>query len=270
MTKAIQNVMSEEQLALMRDSYPVEERAQRIILPRLGLYSQDVTEGKGKTMKVIAEAGTFYTEKQTDEVDENGKKIWTKTEIGTKFEGIILYRRYQLRHYNSAEESYTSSPIYDTKDEVVPLFRDKAEVDKGTPAELQSRKEYQGVSAKGKPISKLEENRILYVLYKDTLYQLSLRGTSMYAFLSYARTTLPPSVITRFSSESKTAGTIAWNQMTFEVVRPLDEKEGAEIMGKIQEIREAIQAEKAQYITPETTKADREFAEIGKKKDGAF
>lgn len=257
--------MSEEQLELMRESYPVEERANRIILPRLGLYSQDVTEGKGKTMKVIAEAGMFYTERETDEVNEDGKKVWKKDEIGTKFEGIILYRRYQLRHYNSADEMYTSSPVYDSKDEVLPLFRDKQEVDKGTPAELQSRKEYQGVSAKGKPISKLEENRILYVLYKDELYQLNLRGTSMYAFLSYARKTLPPSVITRFSSESKEAGTIAWNQMTFEIVRPLDEKEGAEIMGKIGEIQSAIKSEKAQYITPEVTKADREFAEIGTK-----
>ena len=262
---ALANTMSEEQLALMRESYPVEERAQRIMLPRLGLYSKDVTEGKGKSMKVIAEAGTFYTEKQTEELDENSKKIFAKTEIGTKFEGIILYRRYQLRHYNSADEIYTSSPVYDSKDEVLPLFRDKQEVDKGTPAELQSRKEYQGVSAKGKPMSKLEENRILYVLYKDELYQLNLRGTSMYAFLSYARKTLPPSVITRFSSEEKEAGTIAWNQMTFEVVRQLDAKEGATIMAKIDEICEAIKAEKAQYVVPEVVKADREFEEIGKK-----
>lgn len=255
-TKELANVLSEEQLAIIRDSYPVEQSVTRMLLPRLAMYSQDVVEGKGKAAKVTSEAGTFYTEHQTDEKDENGKNVWEREEIGTGFEGIIVFQRRQLRFYDSANETYTSSPIYDNDEQIIPLFSNKKEVDRGTPAELKARKQYQGLSAKGKAISKLEENRVLYVLYNDELYQLTLRGTSMFAFMTYARKTLPPSVLTKFGSESKENGSIAWNQMTFEPVRPITQDEGALVQEKMAEMKEAVNAEKAFYSNKQESKPE--------------
>jgi len=247
MTENITTVVSADVLAQLKESYPIEESFHRLLLPRLGLRSQDVREGKGKAMKVTEEAGTFYIERQTDELNENDKKIWKKEEIGTQVEIIILYHRKQLRFYDSSNEIYTSSPIYDTNDQVIPLFCNKVEVDRGTPDELKSRPIYQGISAKGKPISKLEENRILYALYKNEMFQVSLRGTSMYAFLSYARTVLPPTVVTSCSSEAREQGTINWNQMTFLKSRDIDAKEAEEVLGRVAEIKTAIESEKNYY-----------------------
>ncbi len=243
--------MSNETLELLKQSYPVEQGFQRTLLPRLGMFSQNVTEGKGKAMKVVAEAGTFFTEHQSDEVDENGKKKWEKTELGTEIEATIFYRRKQLKFFDGT--SYTSSPVYDSDDQIIPLFKDKAEVDRGTPAELKARPMYQGVSAKGKPISKLEENRVLYVLYAGQVYQTNVRGTSMYAFMTYSKGITPPTVLTRISSEAKENGSISWSQMTFETVRVLDENEAREVLLNVREVEKAIEQEKAFFANKEST-----------------
>ncbi len=248
------NVMSQDTLALLRESFPVEPSFNRTLLPRLSLVSQDVTEGKGKAMKVITEAGTFLTEKETEEKNEAGKKIWAKEEIGTEIEAIIFFKRKQLKFYDG--EKYTSSPVYDTDDQIIPLFKDKQEVDRGTPAELKSRPIYQGKSAKGKDISKLEENRVLYVLYKGEPYQMNLRGNSMYAFMSYSKSVVIPSVVTKMSSEAKENGAIAWNQMTFEAVRSLNEKEGQEVVIRLKEAVESIKQEKEYFAQTDEEKAN--------------
>ncbi len=172
---AVANVASDEALAELGSEFPRDPGFQAVMPPRLGMYSQDKTEKVGKTYKIIQEAGTFYTEQATDETDNDGKKVWAKDELGTDIEGIILFQRKQLSFYDGV--SFISSPIYDTEDEVMPLWKDRAEIDRGTVAELQSREEYTGVNPRtGKPQSKLEENRILYVLFKkpeeDDEYQL--------------------------------------------------------------------------------------------------
>ncbi len=249
--------ISEETLALLKDSFPVETSFQRTLLPRISLVSQDVTEGKGKAMKVITEAGTFLQEHQTDELDEKGKKKWSKDEIGTDIEVIIFYRRHQLKFYDGV--SYTSSPVYDEENEVVPLFKDKAEVDRGTPAELKARPAYQGTTAKGKPTSKLEDNRVLYVLYKDEVHQMNLRGNSMYAFMAYMKTTVVPSVVTRISSEPKENGAIAWNQCTFEVSRKLNEDEARDVLLHVKDVQDSIKNEKA-FFAAQTPKTDDQKA----------
>src|ERR1017187_1753517 len=78
-------------LAEMRDLYPVDEgnAFTRIKLPRIDFASQDVMEGEGKAKKCVTEAGTFSISRETDEVDEEGKKVWKSTEIGPVIEGII-------------------------------------------------------------------------------------------------------------------------------------------------------------------------------------
>jgi len=254
-TDVVVTVDNEAALAMLNESYPVEKGFASINLPRLSMASQDKTEGKGKSMKVVVAAGTFFTEKQTEEEDENGKKIWEKTEIGDTIEGVILYQRKQLRMYDEATEQFTSSFVYDSDDEVISLFCDKAKVGEGTPKELKAKYEYVDKNT-GKVKSKLEDNRILYVLYEGTVYQLNLRGSSMYAFLTYARKTLPPSVLTKFSSEAKEKGSIEWNQMTFEAVRKLNNKELNEVVGHVAEIKEIVNSGKKTFAKAKDSEDD--------------
>lgn len=249
MTKSLTKAASDDLLNQLSESYVQEENTQGILLPRLGFYSQDKTEetgkGKDKKIKVIAAAGEFFIEKQTDELDENGKKIWEKTEIGDSFEGIILYKRHQLKMYDESTEEYTSSPIYDSKDEVLPLFCNKKEIARGTPAEL--KEQYLFTDRTGKTKSALEENRILYVLYKDEVYQLNLRGSSMYSLMAYERVINPTTVVTEFSSEAMEKGEISWNKMTFKAVRKLTEKEAHQVLEIQRDTNEAVAASKANF-----------------------
>jgi hypothetical protein len=255
--KEVMTLPSEEALAQLRQSYPTEPAMNRVLLPRLSMVSQDVMEGKGRSKKVVTEAGTFFFETQGEEVNEETKqKEWEKEEIGDSVEGIILYQRKQLKYYDKDANKYTSSPVYDADDEVVPLFLDRKEVDRGTPKELKAK--YPGKSSKGKTISLLEETRVLYVLVGETVYQLNLRGTSMYAFLTYARKVTPPAVVTNFSSEPKENGTTEWNQMTFDVVRSVSAEEIKDVQERIDNIRHSITAEKEFYAGMEEAKPKSE------------
>jgi hypothetical protein len=255
-TKAVSTVVSQEVLAQLQESYPVEQGTNRISLPRISYVSQDKTEGKGKAMKVVTEAGTFFTEEQTDELDENGKKLWEKSEIGTELDAIIFYQRKQLKMYDEATEKYTSSGVYDSDTETVKLWCDKKEVASGTPEEL--KKKYKYTDKAGKEKSALEENRLLYVLMNEKVYQLTLRGSSMYSFLSYRKNVLPVGVVTHISSEPKEKGDIQWNQMTFTVVRPINADEATDILEKVSALKFAIGAEKSSKDdTVEAVKAHR-------------
>jgi hypothetical protein len=240
----------EQMLAELRANTPQEKGFDRIMLPRLSFASQDKMEGEGKNKKVVVEAGTFFTEKQSEEVDEEGKKLWEKTELGNTIEATVIYTRKQLRLYDEATEKYTSSPIYDTDEEIIPLFLDKKEIARGTSKDLKAMYAYKGEDGKTK--SKLEENRVLYVLYEGEVYQMSLRGSSMYSWLSWVRTTLPSSVLTEISSESRSKGKIEWNAMTFKALRSLSAEEVGKVIELQREIKHGIQAEKEYYASINT------------------
>lgn len=237
-------VVDEVALAQLREQFPVEQSFQRVNLPRLGMFSQDQTEGKGKQMKVVSEAGEFYIEKESDEVDENGKKIWKKEELGKEIEGTIMYYRKQLSMYDKDTEKYTNSPIYDNDDEVVPLFCERKEIARGLPKDLKASYAYED---NGKQKSKLQDNRVLYVLYNGQTYQMTLKGTSMYSFMSYTRKCVPPLMRTKFSSEAQTRGDTEWNMMTFTTIRNLDNEEVNVVLGHQNNIRDAIKAEKEYF-----------------------
>lgn len=241
---AITTVANEEQLALLRSEFPQEEGFKTIQLPRLGMFAKDKTEGKGKSMKVVSEAGTFFIEKETEELDENKKKIWEREELGDEIKVNIIFQRKQLKYFDEKTETYTSSTIYDNDDEIIPLFCNKAEIDRGTPAELKAREAYT-YEKDGKKMSSLEDNRILYVLYKGELYQMNLRGSSMYSFKSFLRQCPSPAAyLLKLSSEGKVKGSNEWNQMMFEIDRDITGAEANEIIGKIKEIKEGINLKK--------------------------
>lgn len=261
---------SEETLALLRNEFPVDAAFERKYPPRISLLSQDKTEevknpktGK-KEINVIAEAGTFSIERQSDDVDEvTGKKLWEKTEIGTELEGIILFNRKQLRYYDKTTDSFIQSPIYDQDDEIIPLRSNGAEIDRGTPKELQAK--YPGLSAAGKPKSKLEDYRILYVLFKEEdrdpeMYEIAIRGTSMYAYRDYVKVARPsvPAVITSFGSEYQKNGATEWHKMTFAVVRPITAVEANQVLALTQDLKAGIAEQKAFFA--EREKVANDFA----------
>lgn len=260
-TKALAVAPTPAILEALRNEFPAEQGFTQNLFPRLGMFSQDVIEGKGKTQKVVTEAGTFFTDKQSEnEIEKDGKKVkeWEKEELGDSIEGIILFQRKQLRHYDESTETYTTSPVYDDESEIVPLFCNKAEVARGTPAELKARTEFQ-FEKEGKKRSSLEDNRILYVEYEGEIYQMSLRGSSMYSFMKYARENIVPSVVTKFSSEAMEKGKISWNKMTFEVARQLSQEECEEVFAKVQDIKAGVAEQKAFYAgkNGEQAKADK-------------
>lgn len=260
-TTAIAKVASDSSVAELMSEFPMEVGFTRVLLPRLAFKSQDVMEGVGKAKHVVVEAGTFFREVETDETDDENRKIWDKQELGAEIEGQIVFQRKQLRYYDEATETFTSSPVYDTDDEILPLFCEKKEVGRGTPAELKALYAYE---EDGKRKSRLEENRILYVLYTPedgdaALHQLNLRGSSMYSFLAYMRKTPVPAVITVFNSEPKEKGSIAWNQMTFTAKRKLTESEVQEVLGHIHAIKEGIALEKQQFVNVEKSELEKEF-----------
>ena len=258
-TKALAKMPDQKDLADLQNEFPVDPGYTRVLLPRINFKAQDVEEGKGKKKKVVIEAGTFIEERETEDLDENGKKIWSQEELGDEIEGVIVHQRKQLRYYDSTTGTFTSSPVFDDPEEVIPLFCDKSEVHRGTPAEL--KQHYMFTDQNGKERSALEENRILYILLGGVdgdLMQLNLRGSSMFAFMSYARKTLPPAVLTTFNSEAKEKGSIEWNQMTFEPSRQLDKKEVEKVKEVIAEIKQGIAEEKAFFAAQQggSTKKD--------------
>lgn len=250
MTTEVQTTLSAEQRALLGQLTPQEQGFTRIQLPRLGMYSQDKFEGKGKSAVLVKEAGMFYTEVPPTEKDGE----WTKQELGTSMEGIVLYHRKQLSYYDNATEKYTSSPIYDTPEDVVPLFLDGKEVHRGTPAELKAKYAYTDPDD-GKVKSKLEDMRVLYLLKDNQVWQISVRGSSMWAFSKYAKSCLVSSVLTKFNSEAKENGSIAWNQMTFDAVREITTEEANTVIDNLQKITNAIAEEKAYFASLAQNKA---------------
>lgn len=244
---AVAVAVSEEQIAFLKEQFPTEQGFQRVALPRLGMYSQDQTEGKGKAMKVTVEAGTFYVEKKSDEPDEEDKFSFVKEEIGSEIQATVVFQRKQMSMYDEETELFTSSPIYDNDDDVIPLWCAKAEVARATPKELKAM--YPGPKAdkKGNPTSLLKEKKILYVLYDGELYEMAIGGTSMYSFMGYARKTTPPAVLTRFNSEYNENGSISWNKMVFDTVRNLDGNELVSIIEQVKLIKYSVELEK-QYF----------------------
>lgn len=268
--KEVAQVLTDEQAAALLDLFPVEQSFVRVQLPRFGMYSQDQTEGKGKAMVVTAEAGMFYTEVRSDQIDPaTGKNIYVKTEIDKEVSGIIIFKRKQLSMYVEGD-GYTSSPIYDSNDEIVPLFKNKQEIARDTPENLKAL--FPGVTKKGKPKSNLGEDSILYVLLDgddtNTIYQLNLHGSSNYSYLAYARTVAVNTVLTTFNSTEEVNGTNEWNQMSFKAARKITPQEASIVLEKVGEIKAGIAAEKAYFSrgAAVSTEADKEFAALGEAK----
>lgn len=262
--------LTAEQLAVLNSAFPVDENI-RTTLPRFGMLSKDITEesgvGKKKTIKVIESAGTFYTEKDRGEVDEKGKKVWTREYLGEKVEVIIILNRKQLKLYDASLKKYISSPIYDSKEQIIPLYLDKRQVAMGTEEELRAK--YPKTSAKGQLTSKLDIVKILYVIYKEELYQFNLSQSSGYNFSDYKKILSPATVITELSSVEETFGTNVYRKMMFVSKGPITQDEFDIVHDNQTKILDQMRSD-ANYFLKQAeirelnggTKADNDFEAI--------
>ena len=257
--------LTSEQLAVLNDAYPVSDEQARQSYPRFGMISKDITEvtgtGKTKKIKVIQPAGTFFTEKDEGEVDEEtGKKIWTRKYIeDEKVKVIIAFHRRQLRMFDASLEKFYSTPIFDNASQSVPLYLDKQVVKRGTQAELQAM--WPSLTQKGKPSSKLKEETILYVLYEGELYQCNLSQSSKWEFKSYARGLNPSTVITEIGSKEETFGENTYRKMVFKNKRMIDVEEFESVNESQSKLKESVISDEKYFLSEakSTSKADDDF-----------
>ena len=262
MSKQKQEV-SAEMLAELNASVPVIEGNSRTTFPRLAMLSKDISEvtgtGKNKKVKIVEAAGTFYTEQPTGKevagADGKLRKEYEKKFIeGETLDVIIAYHRRQLRYFDEGLKKYISSPIYDSADQVIPLFLDKRQIAKGTQKELQAL--YPAQTAKGKPSSGLIEEKILYVIYEGEMYQINLGRASKYSFQDYARTTNIAGVVTTIGSIEETKGSNTYRKMTFTVNRVIDIDEYNTVKEKQGILNTVVESDKQYLLTSSTREND--------------
>ncbi len=216
--KKINNEITTEQINELNLAYPISEDSNRLQLPRFGCISKDIVEetgsGKNKKITIIQPSGTFFTEKDEGEVNEDGKKVWTKTYLEGEMQDVqIVYHRRQLRKFDSSLEKFISSPIFDNGEQIIPLYLDKQIIQRGTQAQLQ--KLYPALTQKGKPTSDLREETILYVIYNGELHQMNLSQSSKWEFKLYAKSINPSTVVTTLGSVEETFGKNTYRKVTF-------------------------------------------------------
>lgn len=221
--------LTAQQIAELNEAYPVSDDSARSLLPRFGMLSKDITEetgtGKKKTIKVVESAGTFYIEKDKGEIGKDGKKKWTREYIGEKVDVIIAFHRRQLRLFDASLKKFISSPIFDSKDQVIPLYLDKRVIAMGTQEALQNIPAYKTKTEKGKDSSKLKEEAILYVIYKEELYQFNISQSSKWVFSDYKKGLNPSTVLTTLGSVEDKFGTNTFRKVTFTSKGLIDQDE---------------------------------------------
>lgn len=259
----IKKEISKEQLDILNSSYPVSDESSRLQLPRLGMLSKDVIEtigtGKNKKIKIIQSSGTFFTESDEGEMNDEGKKVWTKKFIeGETIDVQIVYHRRQLRMYDSSLEKFYSTPIFDNVDQIVPLYLDKQVIKKGIQKDLQAM--WPSLTLKGKPSSKLKEDTILYVIYEGTLYQCNLSQSSKWEFKSYAKNVNPSTVITTIGSVEDTFGDNTFRKMTFKNKRLIDGDEFETVTENQTIVKDQVKSDERYYLGSGDTGADLDKA----------
>lgn len=239
---------SEDQLAQLKAMYPQEDTYQKIQVPRLGMLAKDVVEesgtGKNKKLTVVNAAGEFYIERQ--ETNEEGERVWKKEFIeGDTIDVLIAYNRKQLSMWDDGLEVFVNTPIYDSADDILPLWEGGKEIARDTPANLQAR--YPSLTQKNKPSSKLKEVKILYVIYDGDVYQVNLSQSSKWEFLSYSKSANPATVVTTIGSVEETNGSNTYRKMTFTNAGTITSYQAVQVIETANMIRSSIESEKAFY-----------------------
>ena len=265
MTKQIAK-LTDEQLAILNESYPINDDESRLLLPRFGMLSKDIVEesgtGKNKKITVLQAAGTFYTERDLGEVnEETGKKVWTKEFLeGEEQDVIIAFHRKQLRKYDSSLEKFISTPIFDNADQILPLYLDKQIIKRGNQATLQAC--YPALTQKGKPTSDLKEEVILYVVYKNELYQCNISQSSKWEFKTYKKNINPSTVVTTLGSVEETFGKNTYRKMTFTNKRMINAEEFDIVNGSQTTLKEEVAVDQTRFIEAPKAQGEEAFEKL--------
>jgi hypothetical protein len=259
--------LTDEQLAVLADNFPVSDDQSRISLPKFGMLAKDILKesgsGKSKKVKVLHAAGEFYTEKDLGEVDpETGKKIWTKTFIeGDSVDVIITFFRYQLRRFDSSLNKFISSPVYDNATQIIPLYLDKQIIKRGTQEQLQAM--YPKLTQKGKKSSDLQKITILYVLYQGETYHFNLSTSSGWEFSTYKKALNPASVVTTLGSKEETFGTNTYRKVTFTNKGMVSSDDFDLVRSTQNDLKEAVQADSQFFLgSGQSEITDEDFKNI--------
>lgn len=249
---AVTTEASAEALAALAAMFPQADTINRTQFPKLVFKSQTLLDDDEET--VLVKAGTFFIERPTEEVGEDGKKKWEKVELGKELSGHIILHRRRLQYWDAKAEEFTSSPMFDSATDIVPLFCAGEYVTEGTPAELKKlypeMKEFENKKTgemEMKEVSKLKDATVLYVIVEGELLELTITGTSRFAWLDYLKKTNVPTVITDFNSTPQKQGTTKWNQMTFTAGRTPTAEEAQSALATLADLQAGIQAEKDFY-----------------------
>ena len=257
--------LSADQIALLNQSYPVSDGSNRVSLPRFGMLAKDIVNesgtGKNKKIEVVQAAGTFFTEKDEGELDEDGKKVWTKKYLGEEVEVIVVFHRKQLRLFDKGLNKFISSPIYDSKDQVIPLFLDKRRIAMGTQEELMAL--YPRVTEAGKKASKLKKETILYVLYEGELHQMNLSESNGYSFRDYSKKLNPSTVVTELSSVEETNGSNTYRKLVFKSKGMITTEDFPLVIENQDELKSRVESDAAYLLSQANatggTAADAEY-----------
>jgi len=250
-TQEVVTDASAEVLARLAAMFPQGDSYNRTKFPKLVFKSQTVLDADEN---VVIKAGTFFIERETEEVDEHGKNKWSSEEVGKTLDAHIVYYRKRLQYWDAKEEVFYSTPLYDEETEVMPLFKAGEFVTQGTPAELKASypkiievEDRRTGEKKTKTVSLLRDARVMYALVNGELLELTISGTSMYSFLEYLKKFAPQACITTLNSTKEEAGATKWNKMSFKPLRNPTQDEALLAINTIEELREAIENEKQYY-----------------------
>ena len=101
---------------------------------------------------------------------------------------------------------------------------------------------------KGKPSSKLNEETILFVFYKDVLYQCNLSQSSKWSFKDYSKKINPSSVLTSIGSIEETNGSNTYRKMTFANKRLINSDEFEMVKAAQDGIKETVESDAAYFL----------------------
>lgn len=228
----------------LRQAYPqhAEDSYVKNVLPQIRFKAKAVLDESGE--KVAIKAGTFVLVTKGEEVD--GKAEYVETALGEKINVDVLYERYRLSYYDSANEEYVSSPVFDDRNEIVKLFNGGKQHASGTVAELQALPEFI-VMEEDKKKCKLQLQKVLYVVYKNELHEMSLSLGNGFAWRKFKQDNIVPAIHTEITSEKTENGGNKYNQMVFKNAGWLTEEEAERNLALVEEIKKGIEAEKAYY-----------------------
>lgn len=247
MSKDTKEVAIKEGSALdkLRQAYPqhAEDSYVKTFLPQIRFKAKAVLDDDGE--KVVTKAGTFVLVNRSEE-EVDGKHEYTETVLGDALQADVLFERYRLSYYDSANTAYVSSPIFDSKEEIVKLFRDGKNIASGTVNELQALPEFT-VEEDGKTKCKLDLQKVLYVYHDGELREMALSKGNGYAWRSYKQKTVAAVVHTEITSEKTEHGGNKYNQMVFKEAGYLSEEEAERNLTLVEDIKKGIEAEKAFY-----------------------